>query len=600
MSAFPPSLPHSSSPFSPRQLFEADFFFQLKDNPEYASQAGQHDFDARLQDVSPAAFELRREHNEAVLKTARALMATAETAKDALHLQLLVTSIEDEQRSFELDCHLYPVNSIGYGGVHNNFIEALDWLGDKDKGANFIARLAAFPHQCEQYKELLRLGAQKGCVASACMVRRVPEQLRELLAALDDNTGPVCVMIASTALSDQQRVEVEPIKQLFRDAVAGLLTFFEDYYVSRARPVSGCSGVLAGAERGAEIYAQCLQYHTTTSLTAEEIHEIGREEVLRISQRYQKDVMDPLQFRGSFAEFVQQCQDPASGQYYKSSKHMMEGYQILNNKIAALLPAFFEKLPNSPLQMEELHSPTAPAAFYMQGTVDLTRPGKFYVNVTNLEKRPIYNMTALALHEGMPGHHLQGSLAIENPDLPPFLRFVEDRRYEYCPARRNIYAAYLEGWALYCEALGEEMPGMYSTPMSLFGRLSMEMMRAVRLVVDTGIHAHGWSVERAVEYMMEQTGMQRHECEAECYRYEAWPGQACAYKIGEVAIWRMRRKAESALADRFDIRRFHTCLLEHGPLPLDTLANLVDTWVKDELASSDVNNTGVTYGSRQS
>jgi len=131
--------------------------------------------------------------------------------------------------------------------------------------------------------------------------------------------------------------------------------------------------------------------------------------------------------------------------------------------------------------------------------VDLTRPGKFYVNVSNLEKRPIYNMTALALHEGMPGHHLQGSLAIENPDLPAFLRFIEDRRYEYCPARRNIYASYLEGWALYCEALGEEMPGMYATPMSLFGRLSMEMMRAVRLVVDTGIHDQvSWRQEALV------------------------------------------------------------------------------------------------------
>ena len=202
----------------------------------------------------------------------------------------------------------------------------------------------------------------------------------------------------------------------------------------------------------------------------------------------QHEVLDKLQFTGSFASFVEQSQDPESGQYYKESHRMMEGYQILNDRIASLLPNYFETLPSSPLQMEELKSPSAPAAYYMQGTVDMTRPGKFYVNVTNLEKRPIFNMTALALHEGMPGHHLQGSLAIENPSIPSFLRFIEDRRYEYCPARRNIYASYLEGWALYCEALGEEMPGLYATPMSLFGRLSMEMMRAVRLVVDTGIH----------------------------------------------------------------------------------------------------------------
>jgi len=218
----------------------------------------------------------------------------------------------------------------------------------------------------------------------------------------------------------------------------------------------------------------------------------------------------------------------------------------------------------------------------MQGTADGARPGRFYVNVSNLDKRPKYEMCALALHEGIPGHHLQGALAIENGALPSFLRFLEDRRYEFCPARRQLYAAYLEGWALYCEALGEEM-GIYGSPLEIFGRLSMEMMRAVRLVVDTGIHDQGWSVARAIEYMAAKTGMHHHECEAECFRYEAWPGQACAYKVGEIAIWRMRRAAEAALGAAFDIRRFHTVLLGSGPLPLDVLEALVQDWVQREL-----------------
>lgn len=196
-------------------------------------------------------------------------------------------------------------------------------------------------------------------------------------------------------------------------------------------------------------------------------------------------------------------------------------------------------------------------------------------------------MVALALHEGVPGHHLQGSLTIENPEVPSFLRFVEDRRYEFCPARRQLYAAYLEGWALYCEALGEEM-GLYRDPMALFGRLSMEMMRAVRLVVDTGIHAQGWSVEKAIDYMMEKTGMHRHECEAECYRYEAWPGQACAYKIGEIAFHKIRAAAEAELGKRFDLRRFHTEVLAHGPLPLDTLSDLITAWVARERSAPTV------------
>lgn len=242
---------------------------------------------------------------------------------------------------------------------------------------------------------------------------------------------------------------------------------------------------------------------------------------------------------------------------------------------------YFEKLPVSKMEIVELNSPTSPAAFYMQGTVDMKRPGKFYVNVCNLGERPKYNMYALALHEAVPGHHLQGSLAIENAAIPPFIRFIEDRRYEYCPARRNIYAAYLEGWALYCEALGEEMD-FYPSPLELFGRLSMEMMRAVRLVVDTGIHSKGWSIEQAITYMMTNTGMHRNECEAECYRYEAWPGQACAYKVGEVAIWRMRKRAEACLGPAFDIKKFHSCVLENGPLPLDTLGDLVDEWIASQ------------------
>lgn len=584
---------------SPAELFEADFFFQMKDNPEFASQAGQHEMDHLLQDLSPQAFHAREDHNHEVLRTARAMlkqMGREEEDKDnkessdlkkkrdqnRLHLELLMKNIEVEQRGYALNCHLYPVNSIGYGGVHNNFLEALDWLGEENKASNFLSRLAAFPRQCEQYKELLMNGVEKKCVASVAMVRKVPEQLLGILAALDNNSGPICDLINSI-VPDDKKEEAEQRKNSFRAAVADLLEFFERSYIPHARPESGCRGMLRG--NGAEVYAHCLKYHTTTIYTPAEVHAIGIEEVARISRRYQEDVMDKLKFEGSFSDFVKHCQSQQS-QYYKSSKQLMEGYEILNKRIASFLPSFFERLPASPFEMVELHAETAPAAFYMQGTVDLTRPGKFYVNVSNVDKRPIYNMTALALHEAMPGHHLQGSLAIENPSIPSFLRFIEDRRYEFCPARRNIYASYLEGWALYCEALGEEMPGLYATPMSLFGRLSMEMMRAVRLVVDTGIHWKGWSVEHAVEYMMANTGMHRHECEAECYRYEAWPGQACAYKIGEVAIWKMRRKAEESLGDRFDIKKFHTCLLQHGPMPLDTLEKLVDEWIDKSLNQS--------------
>merc|ERR1712187_1049697 len=184
----------------------------------------------------------------------------------------------------------------------------------------------------------------------------------------------------------------------------------------------------------------------------------------------------------------------------------------------------------------------------------------------------------MGLHEGVPGHHLQGAIALENKSLPNFIRYIEDRRYEYCPARRPLYTGYLEGWALYCEHLGEEM-GMYATPKDLFGRLSMEMMRAVRLVVDTGIHKFGWSIEKATDYMEEKTGMSREECSSECHRYAAWPGQAVAYKVGQLAIEEMRARSEAKLGTGFSLQDFHSVLLDSGPQPLDVLSERVDAWI---------------------
>jgi uncharacterized protein (DUF885 family) len=640
------------------RMIEEDWQWQLEDNPEYATQAGQHQYDGNLQDVSPSAFEARADHDRKLLAKAELMLSKAEASSPngtaTMHLKLFVQDLQDELRAFLLGCHLYPVNSIGYGGVHNNFIEALDWLPENpDADTNFLSRLEAFPTQCEGYKELLRLGVSKGKVASCAMLRKVAEQLQALAAqvhavdcsecstaplfsirtgGVDSGSDHVRCVACSTLVPEEQ--SEGPIKQriaklllttpslagraaaalsLFHSAVTALVAFFTAEYSPHARQRSGCMGMIPEGV-GSDVYAHCLKYHTTTNMSAAEIHETGLAEVARIEARYQRDVMDQLAFKGSFKQFVAHCHSPESGHYYTRSEDLLDDYRALCGRIQLQLPHYFETLPAAcaSLEIVEKNAPTAPAAYYMQGTADGSRPGRFYVNVSNLEQRPRYEMVALALHEGIPGHHFQGSLAIENASIPSFLRFIEDRRYEYCPARRQLYAAYLEGWALYCEALGEEM-GMYcsapsssdskeggssdgqgaaaracsstgnraSDPMQIFGRLSMEMMRAVRLVVDTAIHSQGWSVERAIEYMMEKTGMHRHECEAECYRYEAWPGQACAYKVGEVAIWRMRRSAEERLGPKFDLKRFHTVLLSSGPMPLDTLASMVESWVEE-------------------
>ena len=260
-------------------------------------------------------------------------------------------------------------------------------------------------------------------------------------------------------------------------------------------------------------------------LSPQEVHETGLREVRRIRDRYRDDVLVPLGmmskeeaalkgeegeklFTSRFKTFVESAR-VEKDQYFDSEKALLDTYRGTVDRIAKVLPqGYFDTFPKSRVEIVSKNAPSSPAAYYMAGTPDGSRPGRFYVNVSNLKERPKYEMMSLSLHEAIPGHHHQVALAIENKKIPDFLRFLEDRRYEFCPARRQLYAAYLEGWALYCEALGEHM-GLYGTPLELFGRLSMEMMRAVRLVVDSGIHHKGWTVHEAIEYMMEQTGMHR-------------------------------------------------------------------------------------------
>ena len=631
MSALTSSSSHSASA-ALRALLALDFAFQHADNPEFASQSGNHrgGLAARLQDLSPAAFRLRREHDEMVLARASNIDALAlDSDADRLHLRLFVADVRCELDAFALGCHLTPINSIGYGGVVNNVLEALDWNEDAAANrANLVARILrveAFPRQCRQYIELLRHGAARGVLASKAMVRKAADQIRDI-ADDEAKAAPLDVSRAGSEGDDDTALRERMVlaNAAFRDACMSVEQFVRHEYAPKCRDACGCAGMqwptldeekteeavvyrqgLGITEarkeqtetRGAAVYALSLRYHTTTTMSAEEIHAVGLSEVERIEQRYRDDVLVPLGYleadaaspadaafdqtlcRKAFDAFVAAARvDPE--QYYSTKEALLEGYATLTAAIRAKLPEFFDSMPSSPLEILEKDAESAPAAYYLAGTPDGRRPGRFYVNVSNLSQRPKYEMTALALHEGIPGHHHQCAIALENDSIPSFLRYLEDRRYEFCPARRQLYAAYLEGWALYCEALGEEM-GLYGgDPMKIFGRLSMEMMRAVRLVVDTGIHHQGWSVDKAIAYMMDKTGMHRHECEAECFRYEAWPGQACAYKIGEVAIWKMRREAEAALGERFDLRQFHEVLLGSGPLPLDALEAMVKEWAR--------------------
>jgi uncharacterized protein (DUF885 family) len=403
----------------------------------------------------------------------------------------------------------------------------------------------------------------------------------DLLAGLAEGAGPFEELAPALSLAERiQRpdftAQLHSGSQLCRAAFGRLREFMRAEYMPRARVDPACAALPSGAAG----YAACLHFHTTTALTAEAIHALGLQEVAAIEARYLADICQPLGF-ADFPSFLAHAKsDPRF--IAPSAEDLLEHYRATTHRIEAVLPQYFNEFPRSPLTI--VSADKGPCAYYLAGTADGKRPGKFYVNCSNLPGKPMYEAMALALHEGVPGHHHQVSLALENETLPKVLRHIEDRRYEVCPCRRQLFSAYVEGWALYCEYLGEEM-GLYETPYDLFGRLSMDMMRAVRLVVDTGLHALGWSIPAAVSYFREKTGMHEHESEKEVYRYASWPGQAVAYKIGQLEILRLRRKAETELGARFDLRAFHSLLLNSGALTLTLLDTMVDDFIASAMES---------------
>jgi len=344
-----------------------------------------------------------------------------------------------------------------------------------------------------------------------------------------------------------------------------LAAFLTDEYIPGARDELSASAL----PNGKEYYAQRIKHFTTLDLTAREIHQIGLDEVARIRGEMQ-DVIEEVGFAGSFAEFLTFLRtDPRF--YPKTAEELLREAAYISKKMDGKLPALFKTLPRQPYTVEAVPDSIAPkytAGRYVPGRAGGTQPGRYWVNTYALETRPLYNLEALSLHEAVPGHHLQGALNSELEDLPGF------RRYSYL-------SAFGEGWGLYSEWLGIEA-GFYTDPYSNFGRLTYEMWRACRLVVDTGVHAFGWSRQQVVDYLATHTALSLHEISTETDRYISWPAQALAYKIGELKIKELRRRAEAALGDQFDVREFHDAVLLSGSIPLRVLEQKIDRFIEQQ------------------
>ena len=431
---------------------------------------------------------------------------------------------------------------------------------------NYLKRLAAMPRALDELTALMRAGIQSGWVPPIEVMSRVPSQF-ELFVGADVVANPLFAPFRSfpvgMAEADQTRLEAAGRKALaerVQPAFAKLKRFIEQEYIPACRKTLAASALPGGKA----YYTLEVRANTTTPLSPDEVHQIGLREVARIQGEMDK-LIAKIGFKGTRAAFMQSIKDDKRF-YYTDPDEMLKGYRDIAKRVDAELPKLFAELPRLPYGIRAMEAHEGDnAEHYTPGALDGSRAGYFEANVRSLATRPTYEMETTFLHEAMPGHHLQTARAQEIKGLPAF-------------RRSGWYVAYGEGWALYAESLGPEL-GLYKDPYSRFGAYTGEMLRACRLVVDTGLHALGWTREQAIRYMVDHAGIAEGFAVSEVDRYIVDPGQALGYKIGELKIKALRERAKTALGERFDIRSFHNAVLDDGALPLTVLEARIDAWI---------------------
>jgi len=561
-------------------LFEREFNNDLQEFPEIATYLGIEGYNDRLHDASYEAVARRKAHVKALLAELDGFDPATLSTQDRVSLGVMVY---DLRRADERNA-LYGDLPFGAGydswlqittasGPHSNFqslARAAPFATVRDY-ENYLKRLDALPKLLQQTAATLEAGIKSGWVPPRVAMLRTPSQIAAFTG--DDVTAsplylPFKSFPASVAAEERKRLAAAAdavLKDRVRPALVALQQFMETRYLPACREELAASR-LPGGKR---YYDLLVAANTTTSLTAQEVHDIGLAEVARIRVEMDK-VIASTGFKGTFAEFVQSLKSNPRF-FHSSAEEMLMHYRDIAKRADAELPKLFAELPRTPYGIRPMQAYEGDnAEHYTAGALDGSRAGFFEANTNNLQRRATYDMEVVLLHEAVPGHHLQTARAQELKDLPRF-------------RRSTWYTAYGEGWALYAESLGDEM-GMYRDPYSKFGQLSAEMWRACRLVIDTGLHAFGWTREQSIRYLVDNAGIQESAAIAEVDRYILNPGQALGYKIGQLKIKALRSKAQQALGDKFDVRRFHNAVLDDGALPLTVLEARIDEWIALEKA----------------
>ena len=548
-------------------LLNEQWEYTLRTNPEFASILGDKRYNDKLSDFSQAAIESDLRQSRVFLEKFTAIDTAGFSEQEQLNRDLMVRNLREQLESARFKEWEMPVSQ--FGGIHIDspqLVSSLSFATVKDY-EDYIARLKQFPRTFNERMIQMRKGMKDGLMPPRILLVQVAEQTEGIARQKPEETPfaqPTNSFPKEFSPADGTRLRAGVINAI-RDQVLPTYKTFANFVRSEYAPKGRTDIGVWALPQGEERYALAVRRQTTTNMQPEEIHQLGLREVARIEAE-QLVIAKQLGYSDlkSFKESLKKNPDV----HAKSRQQILDEYRTYTDQMWKRLPELFGRLPKAKLEIlpVEAFREKEASTSYNQGTPDGSRPGHVFVNTYDYENQLTINNEDTAYHEGVPGHHMQISIAQELPDLPPF-------------RQQAGYTAYVEGWALYCELLGKEI-GFYQNPYNDYGRLDDEMWRAARLVVDTGIHYKKWSREQVVQYLRDHSSQNEAYFQAETDRYIAWPAQALAYKIGQLTILRLREKARTELGPKFDIRAFHDEVLGAGALPMDVFEQRINAWIE--------------------
>lgn len=547
-----------------RHCCETYWDHQLRTGPERATYLGDHRFDDKLTDYRATVREEELQFFRELRARLDAIKPASLNESERLTADLLRLTLTDRLELAEFPEHLMPIAQQNSPQITLGTLQATQPFGDLKACDKYNQRLVAFAQQVNDVIDLMNEGIAKGVTRPKITIEQALPQIEAMIVADVEESvlyAPA-KKLPESEWREKARERMKGATRVAMKALEKLRDYLKNDYLPKCRETVGYHDL----PNGKAWYRRLAKHHTTTDLSPETIHEIGLSELKRIRAEMEK-IAKEVGHKGDLNSFIEKLRnDPA--QHNKTAEEIMRRNREILTRSDANLPKVFGRLPKIPYDFKEIEpfrAAGAPAAYYYNAPDDLSRPAYFYVNVYKPESRPIYTMEVLAYHEAMPGHHLQIALAQERKDWCDF------RRFEHI-------TAFIEGWALYSEILGYDLGG-YRDPYSRFGQLTFDTWRSSRLVVDTGMHYFGWSRQKAIDFMKANTALSEQDIVSEIDRYIAWPGQALAYKVGQLEILKLRKEAEEKLGGKFDLRAFHDHILEEGSIPLSTLRKRMETWM---------------------